>query len=103
MQKTETSKDIIIYEGLDMGLRLEYNHTYVIIHMKYVHKFNYSSYKKLLELRDSLSMFLKTVGYEVVHAAIPKTNHKMKKLVSLVGFKYIGTKDGMDIYIYGDN
>lgn len=103
MQRTQQSKDLVIYEGLDMKIRLEYNHTYAIIHMKDVKDFNIKSYRKLEELKNPLYDFLKTVGYEKVFAAMPRANHKIKRLAVMLGFRYIGTQDGNDIYIYGED
>lgn len=102
MQKTQTSKDLIIYEGLDMKVRLEYNHSYAIIHMREANNFTIKSYRKLLELRDPLYEFLKTVGYDKVYAAVPRSNNKIKRLAMMVGFRYIGSQGPADLYIYGE-
>lgn len=102
MQKTTQSKDLIIYEGLDMKIRLEYTDSYSIIHLREANGFNISSYRKIQELKGPLYDFLKTVGFSQVFAAIPKANHKVKRLATMVGFRFIGSKDGVDIYIYGE-
>lgn len=100
MQKTQQSNDLFIYEGIDFSLRLEYNREMAIIHLPRVDTFTPSSFKKMIKLRDQWWPFLTTVGYTAIFAAIPKGNWKTKKLVTLLGFNYIGTNEGQDIYIY---
>lgn len=102
MQKIEQSKTITLYEGVDFSLALEYNNTTAIIHLGDVKKFTPSSFKKLQEVKNSLRPFLADMGYPQVFAGIHKGNVKTKKLAMMSGFKYIGSQQGLDIYILGE-
>ena len=100
MQKIQQSDELIIYEGIDFSLRLEYNREMAIIHLPRVDTFTPSSFKKMISLRDNWWKFLSLMGYQQVFAAIRRDNLVTKKLASRLGFNYIGTNEGYDIYTF---
>lgn len=102
MSKTQSPKFMTLYEGPDFSLALEYTEDTAALHLGEFKKFTVRSLKTIDRVKHEWLPFLRSVGYEFVLTAIPRSNNKAKKLALRTGFKYIGSKNGFDVYVLGD-
>lgn len=102
MEQTPRSKSIMLYEGPDFGMRLEYNKDFVILHLPYCHKMTKTILFEMQFKLEDWWQFFKTWEYPGIWTAIDPKNEKLKKLMTKLDFVYRGTADGLDVYQYGE-
>lgn len=96
----QSSKRITIVDHIDYSVDLEYNDMYAILHLPRVNKFTKEVYQGMLIKVQELWEFFSTVGYEGMFIAIDPTNKVLNKFVLRLGFKPLGTADGLSVYQY---
>jgi hypothetical protein len=96
------SKDFMIFETEDYGVRLEYNKDFVIVHLPFTNKMNKRVFGDMTKKLESWYDFFTTVGYKSIHAAVKEEDLKTQRLVTMLKFKYLGQADGMLVYSYGE-
>jgi hypothetical protein len=95
-----TSKRMTIYECDDFVVDLEYNETFAIIHLPTVQKFTKDTYILMQVRMQEFFEFVTTIGYQNLFVAL---NDKItEKLAKKLGFAYLGTQDGLNVYVYGE-
>lgn len=97
MQSTPVSKKLNGIKGSCFSIQLEYNEDFIILHLPIVDKM---TKEVLIEMKTMLSdwwLFVKTVGYKAIFAAV-KPNHKVNKLLQMLDFKYVGEDKGYFVY-----
>jgi RimJ/RimL family protein N-acetyltransferase len=97
---TNASKRLKGIQGSNFSVDLEYNKTYIIIHLPYVSKFTKSTLFEMQYLLDDWWKFFKTVGYTEIHAAVDPNNRPINRLLRYIKFKQIGSSNGMNIWSY---
>ena len=101
-QETQrTSKDLDILKHPEATIRLEYDKTFAIAHIKEADDFNKTTYKWMREQVKSLHDFVTTAGYDNLYAGIDKGNKTTMKLCSKLGFTHLGENSGIEVYVYG--
>ena len=93
------SKRVTLVDKDYMILDLEYNRSHVILHLPFI-KLNKTSYLALMEVVPEIWTFLHTMGYQVVHAAIPSDNKAINKLLLRIGAVKVSKVDGHNVYEY---
>jgi|TARA_R110000851_G_scaffold71838_2_gene159597 hypothetical protein len=96
----ESSKNFVIYEGLDYEARLEYNREYLILHLPEVKQFNKTTLMSMLIRLDDLNDFRIGLGYLELYCAAPEDNVKINKLAKRVGFEFFAKEGGLNVYTY---
>lgn len=97
MQSTPVSKKLNGIKGSCFSIQLEYNEDFIILHLPIVDKM---TKEVLIEMKTMLSdwwLFVKTVGYKAIFAAV-EPNHKVNKLLQMLDFKYVGEDKGYFVY-----
>ena len=102
MQEIPTPKRITVYEGIDFSFDIEYNGEVALIHWSRLERLTPSGMKKMKSIRSTWSQFFKDMGYDRIYAAIPRQDLKSKRLAMALDFVYLGSKNGAEIYMYGD-
>jgi len=97
---TNASKRLKGIRGSTFEVDLEYNETYIIIHLPYIDKFTKSTLFEMKYLLDDWWTFFKTVGYTEIHAAVDPNNRSINKILRHIEFKKIGSSNGMNIWSY---
>lgn len=77
---------------------LEYSTTYAVLHLPYVEKFSKSVYMDMKTTILDIHNFVLHMGFPHLHAALFPNDEKMKKFVNKIGFAYLGSAEGMDVY-----
>ena len=96
------SKSFTLFETNDYGVRLEYNKDFVIVHLPFTNNMTKRVFQDMeVKLQEWLE-FVTTAGYNGIWAAIDPNDLKIRKLVSMLKFKYMGQSDGMLVYKYGE-
>lgn len=96
------SKSFTLFETKDYGVRLEYNEDFVIVHLPYSNNMNSKVFRDMEVKLEEWYQFITTAGYKGIWAAIPPEDTKIRRLVALLKFNYVGQSDGMLVYKYGD-
>jgi len=96
------SKSFTFIETKDYTIRLEYNETYVIVHLPYVEKMDKGVFLDMKYRLEDWYEFMTTAGYAGIFAAVDPNDEKIKKLLDMLGFKYKGFADNMYVYFYGE-
>mgnify|MGYP003626941440 FL=1 len=84
-------------KGSCFSIQLEYNEDFIILHLPIIDKM---TKEVLIEMKTMLSdwwLFVKTIGYKAIFAAV-ETTHKVNKLLQMLDFKYIGEDKGYFVY-----
>jgi len=97
MQSIPVSKILEGIKGSCFSIQLEYNEEFIIVHLPTIDKMTKKVLKEMKTMLSDWFLFLKTVGYKSVFAAI-KPEHKNNKLARMLGFKYIGEDKGYFVY-----
>jgi len=96
-----TSKRMSIAETVDFKFDLEYNASYIVLHLPRVDKFNKTVLKEMQSKVKEMYEFCDTVGYEGFWAAVETGDRRTTKLVRLLNFEGpIGSSSGYDVYQY---
>lgn len=96
------SKSFTLFETSDYGVRLEYNKDFVIVHLPYTNKMNAKVFRDMEVKLEEWYEFFTTTGYQGIWAAIDPNDAKIRRLVAMLKFNYIGTSDNMLVYKYGE-
>ena len=97
---TNASKRLKGIRGSTFEVDLEYNKTYIILHLPTVDKFTKSTLFEMQYLLDDWWNFFKTVGYTEIYAAVEPANRTINRLLRRIHFKQIGSSNGMNIWSY---
>lgn len=88
----------------DYEVRVEYNVDFVILHLPYVNKFTPGVYKDMVVRLEQFWEFSHTVGYKAIFGAIDPDNHKMERLLVMLGFVFLNYGEGRKVFVYtGDD
>jgi hypothetical protein len=98
LTQQEASKRMRVYDFKEFSVDLEYNETYVAIHLPEVPSFTKSTYKKMQVYIEQLSEFLNTVGYQNLFAVA--NDITTEKLMEKLGFLFLGQHNEMRVYVY---
>ena len=94
------STRMVVYECPDFTVDLEYNETFAILHLPTVKKFTKETYILMQVRIQEFFEFITTIGYQNLFVA---TNDKLaEKLAKKLGFTYLGSQDGLNVYVYGE-
>lgn len=96
------SKSFTAVDLKDYTIKFEYNKEYLILHLPRVDKMNKGVFIDMKYRLEDWYEFFKSVGYELIFAAIDPNDEKMKKLLRMLDFKLRGFADNMLVYSYGD-
>ena len=97
MQSIPVSKSLEGIRGSCFSIRLEYNKDFIILHLPTIDKM---TKEVLVEMKTMLSdwwLFVKTMGYKAIFAAVEPT-HKINKLLHMLKFEYIGKDSEYFVY-----
>lgn len=94
----EQSKSFDIVTHPNATFRLEYNKWLVILHLKEMSTLTPTVYRWAIDKVNDISEFTKEMGYPVLHAAIPKDNLVVNRMITRVGFKYTNEVDDFNLY-----
>jgi len=97
MQSIPVSKKLDGIKGSCFSIQLEYNEDFIILHLPTIDKM---TKEVLIEMKTMLSdwwLFVKTMGYKAIFAAVEPT-HKVNKLLLMLDFKYVGEDKGYFVY-----
>jgi hypothetical protein len=96
------SKTFTVLETENYTIRLEYNSDYVILHLPVISKMDKSVFQDMQYRLDDWYDFFTTAGYAGIFAAVDPNDIKIQKLLDMLGFKYKGSADNMNVYFYGE-
>lgn len=96
------SKSFTFIETKDYTIRLEYNEKFVIVHLPYIEKMDKGVFIDMKYRLEDWYAFMTTAGYQGIFAAVDPNDEKIKRLLSMLGFKYKGCADNMYVYFYGE-
>ena len=97
---TNASKRLKGIRGSTFSVDVEYNKTFIIVHLPSVDKFTKSTFFEMQYLLDDWWDFFKAVGYTSIHAAVDPNNKKVNKLLRRLRFKKIGTAESLFVWSY---
>jgi hypothetical protein len=97
MQQTLVSKSLMGIKGSCFEIRLEYNSDFIIVHLPSIDKMSKSVFMEMEILLKDWWDFFKTVGYKALFAAA-EPDHKINKLIHMLGFQYVGADETYLIY-----
>jgi hypothetical protein len=89
-----------IYEGEDFKAELEYNKDFLVLHLPEVTRFNRSTFMTMQVRLSEFNDFSKDMGYAAVHCAAPEDDQKLNKLATALGFVFLGSSQGSNVYEY---
>ncbi len=96
------SKSLVAIETPDYTIRLEYNDDYVILHLPDIVKMSKDVFLDMKYRLEDWNTFFTTAGYAGTFVAVDPNNSKIKKLIKMLGFKYKGFADNMEVHFYGE-
>lgn len=99
MQETLNHNRFTIFKSPDIEISLEYSEEVVVVHFKDFTRMTSKTFKNIKSGLEGFLPFLNMNGYTGLYAAIPREFSKNKRLANLLGFKYIGSEKGADIYL----
>ena len=94
-----TSTRFTMVENEDFRLDCEYNDEYFILHLPHL-KPKPGSVKHLKIKLEELSEFVDKSKWHLMFTAVDPDNKPVKKILNMVGAKYHGTAEGLDVYYY---
>ena len=97
----DSSRSFNIYTSETLVLKLEYTNSLAILHCLECSKLTRGVLKEINEAVFELFMFVKTIGFENLHAAIPEDDTFVNKVAVQTGFKFLEATQGLNIYTYG--
>ena len=83
----------------DFSVDLEYNEYFAILHLPEVPKFTKTVFLRMEAYMEELNKLFATMGYPNIFVAVSHDT-ATEKLVKKLGFVYLGSQDGMDVYVY---
>lgn len=92
------SKSMMIYEGIDFGLRLEYTKDEAFIHLPYISKLTKAIVIKLQDKVIEVLDFLLDLGYNRLWAVMESSNSTIRNLTTLIGFDYVADENGYSVF-----
>lgn len=76
---------------------VEYNPEFIVVHFTDVSEFNISTFRAIQRSLDEYEGFFR-MFYTGIYAAPPTGDPKLARLLGLLGFEYVGTCDGRDVW-----
>lgn len=96
------SKSFTAIDTKDYSIRLEYNESFVILHLPNIDKMDKGVFLDMKFRLEDWYEFFKTAGYAGIFAAVDPDNQKIQKLLKMLDFKLKGFADNMNVYFYGE-
>lgn len=99
MREIPSHKYFTIFKSDDIDVGLEYSEEVVAVHFKDFTRMTSKTFRDLKKELEGFLPFLQMNGYRGLFAGIPREYSKNKRLANLLGFTYIGSEKGIDIYL----
>lgn len=93
------SKRLSILKTPDYIVELEYNESFVILHLPKVVKFTKSVYTEMMESFEEIKEFLRTIGFTELWCAVAPEDPRINKLAQRMGFEFIANADCLNVYL----